>query len=199
MFCDALQEIQRTRFLRQEHASAWSDQTLSCQLCTWMCKKQGAVSHSSTESEIIALAAAPRMEGLPCLGFGDIVVNVLNNIEKKTKTKTTKKDDITWEDEIMFDFTDDAYSASRKRRIEEERKQCQLTESYNFSNEESSSMRGRSAKRQADDNEQDSRANQREETPEKKPRKERNVTPEKISSETSSSPRSREEDRRLYE
>ena len=34
---------------------------------SWLCKKQGAVSHSSTEAEIVALDAALRMEGIPCL------------------------------------------------------------------------------------------------------------------------------------
>ena len=36
---------------------------------TWVCKKQGAVSHSSTEAEIIALEAMMRMDGLPCLSL----------------------------------------------------------------------------------------------------------------------------------
>ena len=31
----------------------------------WMCKKQTAVSHSSTESEIISLDAGLRMDGIP--------------------------------------------------------------------------------------------------------------------------------------
>ena len=34
---------------------------------SWICKKQGAVSHSSTEAEVIALEACTRMEGLPSL------------------------------------------------------------------------------------------------------------------------------------
>ena len=33
----------------------------------WFVKKQGAVSHSSTEAEIISLDAALRMEGIPAL------------------------------------------------------------------------------------------------------------------------------------
>ena len=32
-----------------------------------MCKKQGAISHSSSEAEVIALEACVRMEGLPSL------------------------------------------------------------------------------------------------------------------------------------
>ena len=34
---------------------------------TWMCKKQTAVSHSSTESEILSLDAGLRMDGLLAL------------------------------------------------------------------------------------------------------------------------------------
>ena len=44
----------------------------------WMCKKQGAVSHSSSEAEIIALDACLRLDGLPCLDFWDEVINVLH-------------------------------------------------------------------------------------------------------------------------
>ena len=34
---------------------------------SWMCKKQTAVSHSSTESEIISLDTGLRLDGLPAL------------------------------------------------------------------------------------------------------------------------------------
>ena len=34
---------------------------------SWMCKKQTAVSHSSTESEIISLDTGLRLDGLPVL------------------------------------------------------------------------------------------------------------------------------------
>ena len=44
---------------------------------TWMCKKQGAVSHSSTEAEVIALDAAVRLEGLPCLLFWEDVLKTV--------------------------------------------------------------------------------------------------------------------------
>ena len=43
---------------------------------TWMCKKQGAVSHSSTEAEIIALEMAMRMEVLTGLQMWDAVIDV---------------------------------------------------------------------------------------------------------------------------
>lgn len=43
---------------------------------TWMCKKQGAVSHSSTEAEVIALEMAMRMEVLTGLQMWDAVIDV---------------------------------------------------------------------------------------------------------------------------
>ena len=45
---------------------------------TWFCKKQTAVSHSSTEAEFIALDAALRLEGIPCLQFWELVVSVFH-------------------------------------------------------------------------------------------------------------------------
>ena len=47
---------------------------------SWMCKKQTAVSHSSTESEIISLDTALRLDGLPALELWDLIVSVLGNI-----------------------------------------------------------------------------------------------------------------------
>ena len=43
---------------------------------SWLCKKQGAVSHSSTESEVISLESSLRQEGLPALMLWDVVVRV---------------------------------------------------------------------------------------------------------------------------
>ncbi len=43
---------------------------------TWFCKKQGAVSHSSSEAEVISLDAAVRMEGIPVLSLWDLVIDV---------------------------------------------------------------------------------------------------------------------------
>ena len=45
---------------------------------TWLCKKQGAVSHSSSEAEIIALEAALRAEGIPALMLWDLAVEVFH-------------------------------------------------------------------------------------------------------------------------
>ena len=45
-----------------------------------MCKKQTAVSHSSTESEIISLDTGLRLDGLLALELWDLIVSVLGNI-----------------------------------------------------------------------------------------------------------------------
>ena len=47
---------------------------------SWMCKKQTAVSHSSTESEIISLDTGLRLDGLPVLELWDLIVSVFGNI-----------------------------------------------------------------------------------------------------------------------
>ena len=49
---------------------------------SWMCKKQTAVSHSSTESEIISLDTGLRLDGLPALEFWDLIVSVLGNVSR---------------------------------------------------------------------------------------------------------------------
>ena len=41
---------------------------------SWMCKKQTAVSHSSTESEIISLDIGLRLDGLLALELCDLIV-----------------------------------------------------------------------------------------------------------------------------
>ena len=47
---------------------------------SWMCKKQTAVSHSSTESEIISLDTGLRLDGLPALELGDLIVSVFGSM-----------------------------------------------------------------------------------------------------------------------
>ena len=49
---------------------------------TWMCKKHTAVSHSSTESEIISLDTGLRLDGLPALELWDLIVSVLGNVSR---------------------------------------------------------------------------------------------------------------------
>ena len=44
-----------------------------------MCKKQTAVSHSSTESEIISLDAGLRLDGIPALDLWDLIFSFLGN------------------------------------------------------------------------------------------------------------------------
>ena len=52
---------------------------------SWMCKKQTAVSHNSTESEIISLDAGLRLDGLPALEMWDLIVSVLGNMTQTTE------------------------------------------------------------------------------------------------------------------
>jgi len=42
----------------------------------WICKKQGAVSHSTAEAEVISLDAGVRLEGLPALSLWSLVIDV---------------------------------------------------------------------------------------------------------------------------
>ena len=49
---------------------------------SWMCKQQTAVSHSSTDSEIISLDTGLRLDGLPALELWDLIVSVLGNVSR---------------------------------------------------------------------------------------------------------------------
>ena len=49
---------------------------------SWMCKKQTAVSHSSTESEIISLDAGLRLDGLLALELWDLIVSVFGSVSQ---------------------------------------------------------------------------------------------------------------------
>ena len=49
---------------------------------SWMCKKQTAVSHSSTETEIISLDTGLRLDGLRALELWDLVVSVVGNVSR---------------------------------------------------------------------------------------------------------------------
>ena len=49
---------------------------------SWMCKKQTAVSHSSTESEIISLDTGLRLDGLLALELWDLIVSALGNVSR---------------------------------------------------------------------------------------------------------------------
>lgn len=79
-----------------------SKSTSGCYLCivgpnsfvpiAWMVKKQGAVSHSSSEAEIIALDAAVRMEGIPCLLLWELITDVLGKPVPHTPLRPRKTD-----------------------------------------------------------------------------------------------------------
>ncbi len=45
---------------------------------SWFCKKQGSITHSSTEAELIALDAAVGIEGIPALALWELVINVFH-------------------------------------------------------------------------------------------------------------------------
>ena len=49
---------------------------------SWMCKKQTAVPHSSTESEIISLDTGLRLDGLPALELWDLNVSVFGSVSQ---------------------------------------------------------------------------------------------------------------------
>ena len=49
---------------------------------SWMCKKQTAVSHSSTQSKIISLDTGLRLDGLLALELWDLIVSVLGNVSR---------------------------------------------------------------------------------------------------------------------
>ena len=52
---------------------------------SWMCQKQTAVSHSSTESEIISLDAGLRLDGLPALELWELIVSVFGSMTQTTE------------------------------------------------------------------------------------------------------------------
>ena len=52
---------------------------------SWICKKQTAVSHSSTESEIISVDAGLRIDGLPALELWDLIVSVFGSMTQTTE------------------------------------------------------------------------------------------------------------------
>ena len=76
-----------------------------------MCKKQTAVSHSSTESDIISLDAGLRMDGLPALDLWDIVIDVLRSTNNNVQPKHTS-----------IQETDALLSETKTRKIERKQK-----------------------------------------------------------------------------
>ena len=61
---------------------------------SWMCKKQTAVSHSSTESEIISLDTGLRLDGLLALELWDLIVSVLGNVSRDSDRSGQPDNDV---------------------------------------------------------------------------------------------------------
>ena len=61
---------------------------------SWMCKKQTAVSHSSTESEIISLDSGLRLDGLPALELWDLIVSVFGNVSRVSDRSGKPESDV---------------------------------------------------------------------------------------------------------
>ena len=59
-----------------------------------MCKKQTAVSHSSTESEIISLDTGLRLDGLPALELWDLIVSVMENVSRVSDRSGQPENDV---------------------------------------------------------------------------------------------------------
>jgi len=53
----------------------------------WICKKQGAVSHSTAEAEVISLDAGVRLEGIPALTFWSLVIDVFDPVSNPQRRK----------------------------------------------------------------------------------------------------------------
>ena len=76
-----LREILKIRNpLLEEHCAFFGSHTFVP--ISWMCKKQTAVSHSSTESEIISLDTGLRLDGLPALESWDLIVSVFGSVSQ---------------------------------------------------------------------------------------------------------------------
>ena len=60
---------------------------------SWMCKKQTAISRSSTESEIISLDTGLRLDGLPALELWDLIVSVLGNVSRVSDRSGKRESD----------------------------------------------------------------------------------------------------------
>ena len=74
-----LRQILRIRNpLLEEHCAFFGSHTFVPS--SWMCKKQTAVSHSSTESEIISLDTGLRLDGLLALELWDLIVSVFGSV-----------------------------------------------------------------------------------------------------------------------
>ena len=97
-------EILKIRNPLQEEHCAYSEVMHFLQI-SWMCKKQTAVSHSSTESEIIFLDTGLRLDGLPFSVLGNVSRvsdrsgQPDNDVQKRHKSQ---KKSMCWKTLIVF-------------------------------------------------------------------------------------------------
>ena len=74
---------------------------------SWLCKRQTAVSHSSSEAEVISLDAALRMEGIPAILLWELILDVLNpqeSIDTAERRVNTPKQSIWSIDDVPPSF-----------------------------------------------------------------------------------------------
>ena len=76
---------------------------------SWMCKKQTAVSHSLTKSEMISLDTGLRLDGLPALELWDLIVSVFWKRDSDFRQNGVtcwywKKSIISWEDQRTQEY-----------------------------------------------------------------------------------------------
>ena len=93
-----------------------------CSFKNWMCKKQTCVSHSSTQSVIISLAASLRMDGIPALDnpnanqkqkFKQSTENPVNQRNTQCNTQLRQKHS----ESSTFDFVSSYVNSSHKRAM----------------------------------------------------------------------------------
>ena len=75
-----LREILKTQNQHQEEHCIFGSHTFVP--ISWMCKKQTAISHSSTESEIISLDTGLRLDGLAALELWEPNVSVFGSVSQ---------------------------------------------------------------------------------------------------------------------
>ena len=63
----------------------------TCVPISWICKKIGAVCHSSTEAEVVSLDTALRLEGIPHLHLWEEIVLMFTNRERPKYTRRLKE------------------------------------------------------------------------------------------------------------
>ena len=67
---------------------------------TWLCKKQSAVSHSSAESEFIALEAGLRMLCMPMLLLWDTVISMFHGTKKEQVNARVLQEPYPWAENV---------------------------------------------------------------------------------------------------